>query len=1541
MNLFEVFTGLEVKKNVERAFSDVEVEKVRLCKSKSKVTIFLDSPHVIEYKDFKTMEEEVEAQFFSHSGNKVMLNVNYSLSSLYNPESLWNMAKDSLLDELNSISKMNNMFIDNADISFQKDENENYTMVITSEDTFIYHMVAENIRKFLTDVFSERYNFDLNIDFKWNTPRAVETEKDEEVYYYTPKEDKKPVKRITEQGIVDPEAVQASDAQAKSKAKENTDKKTADSSNAEPIKEEKTENKSADNKQAEDKQADDKSKFSPKNAEFKGRSKFLKKKLEDDPDLFYGKLFDSDEEVVTPLSDIQDGHSEAVVYGKIIKVEEPKLTKKKDRYIVKFSFTDMTDSVYAKLFPLVEDKDELFKYIAVGNCIKMKGFPRYDAFDKELEMADIIGIKSIPDFIKKRKDDASVKRVELHAHTTFSDMDAVIAPGDLVQRAFDFGHPGVAITDHGVVQGFTEAFHYYRDKLLKSKKPEVAERAKDFKILYGCEIYLVDDMKEIIKDDKGQGFDAESVVFDIETTGVSKNKDKIIEIGAVKLRNNEIVDRYSVFVNPEVPIPTEIITLTHITDDMVKDAATIENELKNFLDFCGDAVIVAHNAPFDTGFIKRFAREQGIDWKPTIVDTVGLSRGLIGNLKNYKLDTVAEELGVSLENHHRAVDDAECTALIYQKLCEMMKKKGFEKLGDATENLKPSADSVKKMHPFHCIVLIKNETGRINLYKMISQSHLTYFFRNPKIPKSMLAKHREGLIIGSACEAGELYRALVEDASQDEIDSLCEFYDYYEIQPLGNNRFMIEDEKLTNITSEDDIKALNEKVVKLGEIYNKPVCATCDCHFLNPEDEVYRRLITYSKGFKDAENQPPLYFRTTEEMLAEFDYLGPRKCREVVIDNPMKIYDMIEKIEPVRPDKCPPVIEHSEEMLTKICHDKAHSMYGEKLPEKVETRLEKELTSIIKNGYSVMYIIAQKLVWKSNEDGYLVGSRGSVGSSFVATMAGISEINPLPAHYYCKKCHYSDFDSEEVKHYQKESICGFDMPDKKCPVCGEMLVKDGCDIPFETFLGFNCDKEPDIDLNFSGEYQSKAHDYTEVIFGKGQTFKAGTVGTVAEKTAFGYALKYDEEHGLSHRRAELERMSAGCVGVRRATGQHPGGIVVLPVGEDIDTFTPVQHPANDMTSNIVTTHFDYHSIDHNLLKLDILGHDDPTMIKRLEELTGMDAKTIPMDDKKVISLFHGTEALGITAEDLNGIDMGSLGLPELGTDNAMNMLRETKPDCFSDMVRISGLSHGTDVYANNAQDLIKSGTCNLKQAICTRDDIMLYLINKGLEPGHAFKIMESVRKGRGLTEEWEAEMKEHDVPDWYIGSCKKIKYMFPKAHAAAYIMMAFRVAWFKVYRPLEYYAAYFGIRAAAFDYELMCLGKENLLKNMREIKAAIDNHTAKAKDETTYMNMKSVLEMYARGYEFMPIDIFRAKAHAFQVIDGKVMPSFDSIQGLGEKASDLMFEGCKAGAFTSKENFKERTKAPQSAIDTMARLGLLGDIPESDQISLMDLFDMG
>ncbi len=1543
MNLFEVFNDLETKTNIHRTFEDVEVSKVKASTSSGTVNICLSSTHLIEFRDLSEMEKNVNSYFKKRFGNTARLLVNYSLSKQYTPEAVWNMGKRSLTEEISKNSVLERALLDSSKIYF-KDSN---TIMIECPDTFINRELSKDVADFFKTVYKDRFSFDIDVLFTFTECEEEEPAEEYETFYdtYNPgthssearKEaaDKEKKERKKKEIKAAEEAKAENNENADSTASEVSSAKASDDPSLN-----KSDDKAKDNGNKEPDKQRDKKEF--KKGDYKFQSKFIRKKLEDDPDIFYGAAFDSPDLEVTPICDITEGFKDVIIAGKILKFYDPVQMRGRESFIVKFSVTDFGDTICCKLFLDKDDLAEMKPLLSEGKCIKLKGLPKYDTFEKEVTVSSIYGIKNIPDFTKKRKDLSTEKRVELHAHTMMSDMDAVIDPGVLVQTAFDWGHKAVAITDHGVVQGFTDAYHHYKDKkMCGSKDPEVSERAKNFKIIYGCEIYLVNDAKDIVKNDMGQTFDAPTVVFDIETTGTSHANDRIIEIGAVKLVNNEITDRFSTFVNPCVPIPAEIVTLTHITDDMVKDSETIETILPKFLEFCEGCTIVAHNASFDTGFIKRDAEAQGFTYKPTIVDTVGISQGLLVGIKNFKLDTVANELGVSLENHHRAVDDAECTAHIYKRLVEIMKGKGWETLAKAKEMLRPSDEAIRKMHAFHCIVLCKNEQGRRNLYKLISASHLRFFQRTPKIPKSMLLEYREGLIIGSACEAGELFRAIVEGASAEEIAALCDFYDYYEIQPIGNNRFMIEDENYPDVNDDDDLKRLNERIVELGEEFNKPVVATCDCHFLNPEDEVYRRLIMNSKGFKDADRQAPLFFRTTEEMMEEFSYLGLKKCHEVVIDNPNLIADSIENISPVRPDKCPPVIPNSEETLTKICHDKAHSMYGEKLPEIVEKRLETELTSIIKNGYSVMYIIAQKLVWKSNEDGYLVGSRGSVGSSFVATMAGITEVNPLPAHYYCKHCQYSDFDSEEVKAFQKEAVCGFDMPDKICPVCGNPLTKDGADIPFETFLGFNCDKEPDIDLNFSGEYQSKAHEYVEVIFGKGQTFKAGTVGTVAEKTAYGYALKYDEEHGLTHRRPELERISAGCVGVRRTTGQHPGGIIVLPVGEDIDTFTPVQHPANDMTTNIITTHFDYHSIDHNLLKLDILGHDDPTMIKRLEELTGIDAKTIPMDDKKVISLFHGTEGLGIKPEDIGGIDMGSLGLPELGTDNAMNMLRETKPDCFSDMVRISGLSHGTDVYANNAQVLIQNGTCNLKQAICTRDDIMLYLINKGLEPGHAFKIMESVRKGKGLTEEWEAEMKEHDVPDWYIWSCKKIQYMFPKAHACAYIMMAFRVAWFKVYYPLAYYAAYFGIRAAAFDYELMCLGKEALQKNMAEVKHRIDTHTASAKDETTYMNMKSVLEMYARGYDFMPIDIFKAKPHAFQVIDDKIMPSFDAINGLGEKASDQLYEAVKGGPFTSREDIKNRAHITQSAVDTMARLGMLGDLPETDQISLSDLFNLG
>ncbi len=941
--------------------------------------------------------------------------------------------------------------------------------------------------------------------------------------------------------------------------------------------------------------------------------------------------------------------------------------------------------------------------------------------------------------------------------------------------------------------------------------------------------------------------------------------------------------------------------------------------------------MVAHNAEFDMGFIKHNLMRLGIEREFTVVDTVSLARTLLPELNRFKLDTVAKALGVSLKNHHRAVDDAACTADIFLKFIEMLQDRGIFDLKKLSELSVSTPETVRKLPTHHAIILAANDIGRINLYRLISMSHLTYFSKRPRIPKTEYLKHKEGLLIGSACEAGELYQALLNGRPKEEITRLVEFYDYLEIQPLGNNQFMLENEK-TPVESIEDLKEINRKIVKLGEEFHKLVVATCDVHFLDPQDEVYRRIIMAGKGFKDADNQAPLYLRTTEEMLAEFAYLGSDKAEEIVIENPNKIADMCEKIAPVRPDKCPPVIENSDQLLRDICHKKAHEMYGSALPKIVEERLERELNSIISNGYAVMYIIAQKLVWKSNEDGYLVGSRGSVGSSFVATMSGITEVNPLQAHYLCPNCHYSDFDSKEVKAFSGRGGC--DMPDKRCPICNEPLAKEGFDIPFETFLGFKGNKEPDIDLNFSGEYQSKAHAYTEVIFGKGQTYRAGTIGTLADKTAFGYIKNYYEERGIHKRNCEVSRIVEGCVGVRRTTGQHPGGIIVLPVGEDIDSFTPVQHPANDMNTNIITTHFDYHSIDHNLLKLDILGHDDPTMIRMLEDLTGIDPQTIPLDDASVMSLFKNTEALLVTPEDLGGCQLGALGIPEFGTDFAMQMVIDAKPQEFSDLIRISGLSHGTDVWLGNAQTLIEEGKATISTAICTRDDIMVYLIHMGLDSELSFTIMESVRKGKGLKPEWEKEMLSHGVPDWYIWSCKKIKYMFPKAHAAAYVMMAWRIAYCKVFYPLAYYAAYFSIRATGFNYELMCQGEERLAYFMRDYERR--KETLSKKEQDTYRDMRIVQEMYARGFEFLPLDVYVAKAARFQIIDGKLMPSLSTIDGLGEKAAEAVEEAAKDGAFLSKDDFRQRTKASKTVIDLMADLGILEDLPESNQLSLFD-----
>ena len=1044
------------------------------------------------------------------------------------------------------------------------------------------------------------------------------------------------------------------------------------------------------------------------------------------------------------------------------------------------------------------------------------------------------------------------------------------------------------------------------------------------------------------------------IAIDLETTGLNPKTERIIEIGAVKVEDGKITDKFSTFVNPKRPIPFRITELTGITDEMVIDSPDIETILPQFIEFIGDAVLVAHNASFDVGFIEQNCKRQKIEADFTYVDTVALARVLLPALNRFKLDTVAKALNISLENHHRAVDDAGCTAEIFVKFVQMLKERELTTLAKVNEFGDLNPDSIKKLPTYHVIILARNDIGRVNLYQLVSASHLVYYNRRPRIPKSVLNEHREGLIVGSACEAGELYRALLDGKPDETIAKIVDFYDYLEIQPLGNNAFMVESDKVTSVNSMEDVMDLNRKIVHLGEQFHKPVVGTCDVHFMDPEDEVYRRIIMAGKGFGDADKQAPLYLRTTEEMLEEFAYLGSEKAYEVVIRNTNLIADMIEKISPVRPDKCPPVIENSDQMLRDICYNKAHSMYGDPLPEIVHERLERELNSIISNGFAVMYIIAQKLVWKSNEDGYLVGSRGSVGSSFVATMAGITEVNPLVPHYYCSNCHYSDFDSEEVKKYV--GGCGHDMPDKNCPVCGQKLVKDGFDIPFETFLGFKGNKEPDIDLNFSGDYQSKAHKYTEVIFGKGQTFRAGTIAALAEKTAYGYVKNYYEERGDRKRNCEIDRIVAGCTGIRRSTGQHPGGIVVLPHGEDINSFTPIQHPANDMTTDIITTHFDYHSIDHNLLKLDILGHDDPTMIKTLEELINSDAMDnkydgvnnvfkatdIPLDDPGVMGLFAGTEVLGITPEDIDGCPLGCLGVPEFGTDFVIQMVIDTKPKTLSDLIRISGLSHGTDVWLNNAQTLIEEGKATISTAICTRDDIMTYLINKGVESEESFTIMERVRKGtvaKGKCKEWsqfKKDMLEHDVPEWYIWSCERIKYMFPKAHAAAYVMMAYRIAYCKINYPLAYYAAYFGIRASAFSYELMGQGKEKLLYHMKEYKRRAELNQLSKKDQDTLKDMKNVLEMYARGFDFLPIDIYKSKASKFQIVGDKLLPPFNTIDGMGDKAAEAMEIAAKDGPYLSKDDFRQRTKVSKTLVDLMADMGLLGDLPETNQLSLFD-----
>lgn len=1220
---------------------------------------------------------------------------------------------------------------------------------------------------------------------------------------------------------------------------------------------------------------------------------------------------------VSKIIETKTEGEKVIIVGSIFNVETREI--KGERYIVSFDVTDFTDSTTVKFF--VDKKvydSEMNQLFKTGNYLKIKGEVQFDKYAKEINiMSRDISIATKP---PSRQDNAKVKRVELHLHTKMSRMDGITPAKDYVKRALEWGHKAIAITDHGVVQAFPEAME--------------SSNGKDIKVIYGVEGYLIDDLGTAVVCPKGQSIDDEFTVFDLETTGLSRERDRITEIGAVKIKGGVITDRFSSFVNPKVPISSEITKLTGITDEMVSDAPTIDEILPEFIKFFGDTVLVAHNASFDVGFIRKNAENLNLpDIENTVMDTVELAKSLLPDLKKYKLNIVAEHLGVDLKGHHRAVNDAEATAEIMMKFLNMLAEKQIYNL-NAVNVFCSRTVNYDKLKAYHIIIMVKNYVGLRNLYELVSMSHLDYFAKKrPRIPKSKLIEYREGLVIGSACEAGELFRALLEDKPKEVIDGIASFYDYLEIQPLGNNQFMIDSSKVDSVSSYEDIKNYNKKIIALGEKHNKPVVATCDVHFIDPQDADYRKIIMSAEGFSDADNQAPLFFRTTDEMLEEFKYLGEEKAYEIVVSNTNLIADMIEQIKPIPDGTFPPRIDGADDDLTRITTTKATSMYGEPLPEVVQKRLDRELNSIISNGYAVLYIIAQKLVWNSVENGYLVGSRGSVGSSFVATMAGITEVNPLPPHYLCPECKYSDFESEIVKKVFLEGGSGCDMPDAICPKCGAALLKEGHDIPFETFLGFEGDKEPDIDLNFSGEYQQQAHAYTEELFGKGKVFKAGTIGTLADKTAYGFVLKYLEKKGKVAHNAEINRLVNGCTGIKRTTGQHPGGLMVVPRDRDICEFCPIQRPADDVTSNITTTHFDYHSISGRLLKLDLLGHDDPTVIRMLYDLTGVNPQSVHLDDKDTMSLFESPKALGVTAEQI-GCETGTLGIPEFGTKFVRQMLLDTKPKSFSDLLRISGLSHGTDVWIGNAADLIANGTITLKETISTRDSIMGYLINKGVPNKASFKIMEKVRKGKGLSEEDMELMKENNVPQWYIDSCLKIKYMFPKAHAAAYVMMAFRIAYFKINYALAYYAAYFTVRASDdFDYSCMCRGEEIARQTAKEIEQKGNTATTKEKGKLTVLEL--VIEFYCRGYKFYPIDLYKSDSKKFIMADNGLIPPFNSLQGLGINAAQGIVDGrSNVDEFKTIEEFKENTGVGKTLIELLKENDVLKGIPDTNQLTL-------